>query len=62
MTEEGYKLCVPLAILVCLKIQMTQEGDMRIFITEYEGAHICEGNYPVKSTTSKILTEKFMHN
>ncbi|KAM0842405.1 hypothetical protein ACQ4PT_058394 [Festuca glaucescens] len=30
-------------------------------ITAYEGTHKCEGSFPVKSITSKILTEKFMH-
>jgi hypothetical protein len=30
-------------------------------VTEYDGTHNCEGNFPVSAITAKVLTEKFMH-
>jgi hypothetical protein len=30
-------------------------------VTEYEGNHTCEGSWPVKAITTKVLTDKFMH-
>jgi hypothetical protein len=30
-------------------------------ITSYQGNHTCEGSWPVKAITAKILSDKFMH-
>jgi hypothetical protein len=30
-------------------------------IKKYEGKHTCEGSWPLEAISSKLLTEKFMH-
>jgi hypothetical protein len=30
-------------------------------VTEYDGTHNCEGNFPVSAITAEVLTKKFMH-
>jgi hypothetical protein len=44
-----------------LKAYVDSRRTCGFIVTEYEGNHTCEGSWPVKAITTKVLTDKFMH-
>jgi hypothetical protein len=53
-------ICVP-GCSWMLKSSNDTAGTGGFIITAYNGNHMCERTFPVKSITAKILKEKFMH-
>jgi hypothetical protein len=47
--------------LVSKKASADARRTSGFIVTEYEGKHTCEGSWPMKAITTKVLTEKFMH-